>query len=341
MGAPPRRRLPALIEAVAAHGPGFEFFQALRLAERLWPGQAVPGSGLDGRERLEQRLRLRAAPEISFPAGDIRRAGFDDQGRLVLELAFLGLYGVDAPMPGYFLERVAAGDEGAAPLRDFLDLFNHRFYVLFYQAWRKYRPHLQPPSSRQEHLYRLAALSGHAAEARETPGLAAAGLLGARVRGAGGLVALLRNFLPGSPVTVRTFVPSWVRVDGIGALGEGPILGDDTLVGDRVLDLGGKIEIHIGPVDAETGRSLLPAGSLGPRLAELVRAYLDPTLRFDVVLEIRAEGGAVRLGDTDLVLGWSTWLGRPARTRSLRVSDRSYRRAGSPGETGTNLPRVA
>ena len=51
----------------------------------------------------------------------------------------MGLVGVSSPLPIYFSEYVARHEENGRPLIDFLNIFNHRCYVLFYLAWKKYR----------------------------------------------------------------------------------------------------------------------------------------------------------------------------------------------------------
>ena len=52
---------------------------------------------------------------------------------------FLGLYGVDAVLPDYFLNDIATHKDGSESLAAFLDIFNHRITTLFFQAWKKYR----------------------------------------------------------------------------------------------------------------------------------------------------------------------------------------------------------
>jgi type VI secretion system protein ImpH len=52
---------------------------------------------------------------------------------------FLGLYGVDARMPAYFVDVVAQNRDGAERLSAFLDLFHHRVITQYYRVARKYR----------------------------------------------------------------------------------------------------------------------------------------------------------------------------------------------------------
>lgn len=64
----------------------------------------------------------------------------------LLTVAFLGLYGPLRVLPTHYTQllldtqRDVRGPERRA-LRDWFDLFNHRFISLFYRAWEKYRFH--------------------------------------------------------------------------------------------------------------------------------------------------------------------------------------------------------
>ena len=54
-----------------------------------------------------------------------------------LETSYSGLYGADAAMPHYVLEQAAQDDVNGERTRAFLDIFNHQYYCLLYQAWKK------------------------------------------------------------------------------------------------------------------------------------------------------------------------------------------------------------
>ncbi len=308
MAAPVRRKRPDLIEDFIANAPHYEFFQAVRLLEAMREGHGEVDHGLDA------WLRMRPAPEISFPAADIRRCRFDDNGRLDLELNFMGLYGVDAPVPNYFVEYIAREDEKSQVMRAFLDIFTHRMYAQLYLAWKKYRPVVDLDSPDSSYAGYLAALSGNALQEDEATELGFSGLMGARVRGADGLAGMLSEYLGGMPVEVRQFVPRWIKLEQDSALGregeEGLFLGDNTILGDEVLDVSGKIEIVIGPMNTAQSRELLPGGCHARPLAELLRRYLDPTVSFDFIFKVEPETIMAQcLGEEGVILGWASWLG--------------------------------
>ncbi len=323
MGTDTGHQFPAVIRELLESAPRFEFFQALRLLERLWEGGGAVGG------KLDERLRLRPAPEISFPAADIRRLRLQENGRLEMELNFMGLYGVDAPLPTYIPGWVARDDESSALLRAFLDIFSHRLYALFYLAWKKYRPQIQLEEEEPHYLAYLAALSGQSIDEDEGEELGFSGPMGARVRSASALGGMLSEYLGQVPVRVEQFVPRWVRLDQrarLGSEGEDAMaLGDNTILGDAVLDVSGRVNIHIGPVNTVLAGSLMPGRPRARELARLVERYLDPTLAFDVVLEVAPEADAAPPLGGDLVLGWTTWLGGASDGHYLlRISGASY-----------------
>lgn len=124
----------------------FDFFQAVRVLERSSPGRKP--IGVDFAPELEI-ARFRSHLSMTFPPSQI--VGFEppneERSAPLVTVAFMGLYGVTGVLPVHYtqmlleLVRDVRGPERRS-LRDWLDLFNHRFISLFYRAWEKYRFHL-------------------------------------------------------------------------------------------------------------------------------------------------------------------------------------------------------
>lgn len=301
MEASVRPHLPALIEELLADAPRYDFFRAVRLVEELFPEGERSG-------RLPAGVRLRPAAEISFPGGDIRRCRLDSKGRIELQLSFLGLYGVDAPVPHDLLEAAAGEEESAAPLRAFLDIFSARIYELLYFGWKKYRPVGAGEASLFEKY--LDAFSGLGEEVGPEERLFA-GPYGGRVRSAEALSGLLSEYL-GTPVEVCSFRPRWITVAGRPALGGGDslALGENVVLGERILDVTRRVEVRIGPLSPAEARDLFPGGSRSAVLYRLVWRYLPPAVDFELCLLVRSEGGPpLVLGKEEIGLGWDSHLG--------------------------------
>ena len=127
----------ALMEAKLRENPcRFEFFQAVRLIERLFPDRAPVGRFVSPDKEV---MRFNAqAPFHSPPARFSRSSGTATCPSLVVN--FMGLTGPMGVLPLYYtellVERVRNKD---FVMVKFFDIFNHRMISLFYQAWEKYR----------------------------------------------------------------------------------------------------------------------------------------------------------------------------------------------------------
>src|ERR1700676_820396 len=119
-------------------GYGFHFFQAVRLLEQLRP-EAVP-VGRAGPPAAEG-VRFRAHQSLSFPPSAIYGLAPPDgpEGAPAMTVAFMGLTGPSGVLPRHYtellmrLEKDLRGPEKDA-LRDWLDLFNHRFISLVFRG---------------------------------------------------------------------------------------------------------------------------------------------------------------------------------------------------------------
>ncbi|MFX0209887.1 MAG: type VI secretion system baseplate subunit TssG, partial [Candidatus Hodarchaeota archaeon] len=132
-----------LIKDLETNAPGYNVFYAIYLAEIL-SKEIHPDRDIS---KLDQKgLEFRPYEYYVFPSKDI--CSFDcKDGIMTFVLSFLGLYGVDSPLPRCYHEEVAVQQSiqgpGNVPIQNFLDIFNTRFYWLYYQAWKKYRYYLQ------------------------------------------------------------------------------------------------------------------------------------------------------------------------------------------------------
>jgi len=115
----------------------FEFFQAVRVLERLLRERNAPGRFANPQT---EAVRFAAHNSTTFPASEIQSLQWREGRAPLMVVNFMGLTGPEGVLPLYYTqfvaERVRAKDTAA---RDFLDIFNHRMISLFYQAWEKYR----------------------------------------------------------------------------------------------------------------------------------------------------------------------------------------------------------
>ena len=150
-----RREDATLSARLAREAWRFDFFQAVRLLERInrqhakaTPGAARQAVGYDS-PPSQEIVRFRAVPARSFPAGSVSdiRPGKSAEGSEgedgsapEMRVAFMGLTGPSGVLPERYLDLLLRRiRERDFALRDFFDVFNHRTISLFYRAWEKYR----------------------------------------------------------------------------------------------------------------------------------------------------------------------------------------------------------
>ena len=321
-----------VIARLFREGYMFDFFQSVRLLERFFPEGKSPGEAVD---IADEQIRFRPHNGLVFPATDIKSIEHleESPGRARITATFMGLYGIGSPLPVYFYDSVATETEESKPLRDFLDLFNHRLYSLFYRSWKKYRLlfHYNTASSREALAVRALSLSGLGTKKAiddsiiEPIRLAAfAGALSMRAHNAEGLQNLVAEFLGGVQVSVLENVSRWVTIPRRGSVGRKSsipaVLGQTACIGEQVHDISGKFCMVVGPLTLQQYLALLPGGSSARLLQFLVRLYVRDTLAYDVELKlITIEIPAYRLGDRTLKLGLTTWLGKPGSETTSRT----------------------
>ena len=239
-------------------------------------------------------------------------------------MSFGGLYGVDAPLPYHFIDDIARRAPGSDVLASFLDIFNHRLYLLQYQAWKKYRYPQQFEARARDRISRcLLGLGGFALEGTRTELprahlLAYIGPFSQRVRNAEGLRAVVSEYLGlhngAGGVTVQQFAPRWVTLDAVTSMaarerGGSLCLGDNIVLGQRVRDPAGKVRIVIGPVDVKRFFECMPGGKDHDDLRALIRLYLGMHIEFDLQFRLRPKGlppSSLRRGG--MRLGWTTFV---------------------------------
>lgn len=85
-------------------------------------------------------MRFSSDANIGFPGTDLSVLSRSQNGQYVLQTRFLGFSGSQSPLPGYYLDQMAQESaQNEDGLKEFLDLFSHRWTQFAYHAWRKYR----------------------------------------------------------------------------------------------------------------------------------------------------------------------------------------------------------
>lgn len=332
-----RHTAPGLIDQARAEPYRFEFFQLVRLL-RLHYSRA---GRIDPETRPhEDPLRFRSLLSLAFPVSEVSDLRFEREGRVSatgqplteVQVTFMGLVGPSGVLPLPYTEllinrHVEHRDDAA---HAFFDVFSHRMTALFYQAWQKYKFHieleLQGRSDFQRFLLNLVGFGPQARKRQFTEGASSlredffayfSGLLSHRPRNALNLEQML-TFYFHLPVKVQGFAGRWLRLDlqERTRLGRGnAALGSTAVVGNRVWDYQSNLRIALGPLGLLDYRRFQPGTADHRKLLEIVRFYLGAEFDFEIELLIRPEEvPATRLQrDGGAALGWIGWLKRPDR----------------------------
>ncbi|NGF41740.1 type VI secretion system baseplate subunit TssG [Enterobacter hormaechei] len=132
---PPHSRLSPRLEADLHR---INFYRLCQLLEKRNPGRPLMGSTS---HPGDDPVRFAPHPGMGFPASELKAVEYDeddDSRPPLIRTTFMGMYGVDSPLPMAYLDDIAQRREGHDALQGFLDIFSHRILTQFYRIWRKY-----------------------------------------------------------------------------------------------------------------------------------------------------------------------------------------------------------
>lgn len=320
MAAEDRRTDHPLIKLFFDEAYGFDFFQAVRLLERI--DQERQPIGRDGRP-LREAVRFRTHVSLDFPASQIHQlqANPDQPPQLIVN--FMGLTGplgvLPHPYTELLMERTRYQDTA---LWEFLDLFNHRLISFLYRAWEKPRFAVAYERNDEdrftEYLFGIIGFGTNGLRSRldlaDEGLLYYGGLVAQRPHSASAAEAILADYF-GVPASLEPFTGQWLQLDAenLSRLGRANSqLGIDTLAGSRVWDYQSKFRLRLGPLTLQDFVEFLPIGSAFKPAAQFTRLLAGMEFDFDMQLTLKAKEvpGCVLTTRARRrpMLGWTTWL---------------------------------
>ncbi|SAL79441.1 type VI secretion protein [Caballeronia peredens] len=284
-----------LLQALLDHATQMNFYRFCELMELAAP-DAAPIGTTDSPATEPVRFRSRA--RLGFPSREIDRVEIDDDhphDPPTVRTTFLGLYGVDARMPSYFVDEVTQNRDGVEPLSAFLDLFHHRILTQHYRVWRKYR---YPVGFRQggsdvvsRSLLSFAGLGlsawPNAASSTMDPRklMSMLGIVAQKTRTAEGLAGVLQHAVPDASITVEEFYPVWRELTDI----EPAALGEQCLLGRGFYDRSNAVRVIITPDTREMVLELTPGNRAYRDVMTLLRFYLGYEGEAHIEMHVRPE----------------------------------------------------
>lgn len=300
----------------------FQFFQAVRLLERLQPKRQAIGRFVAPRF---EAVRFTATPRLAFPPSQIHGLTFHDDNPPLMQVNFMGMTGPSGMMPLYYteliLERLRHKDKS---LGAFLDMFNHRMISLFYQAWEKYRVTVAYERGERDRFSHILMdnlgfgtdLLQHRQTVRDDSFLFYSGLLGIHTRPAASLRQILWDYFD-VPVEIEQLVGAWhfleennqCKFDKANTYSEQ--VGQGAIVGNEIWDQQSGVRIRLGPLTLKQYLDFLPTGTAYEPLQAILRFYSGWEIDYEVQLVLkRNQVPGCQLGDESEEapkLGWVSW----------------------------------
>jgi type VI secretion system protein ImpH len=317
-----------------------DFIRKVRSVDALNPRHPRTGFAILPRE---EKVRFRQIPHLHFAPSTLGKSEsrFDESSNRTFEevmIYFMGLLGVNGPLPTVFSDVVIAKAKGvphpdmedlhgtdsafradAGPAA-FIDLFNHRFISFFYRAAVSSNKAVDfdRPSESRFHAF-IGSFLGlgvpstqHRMDIPDTAALYFSGHYACPTKHAEGLCSMIADFT-GTKVEIEENIGHWVEVPAanhtkLGANRQAGRLGQGTMLGSRYWDRTMKFRLILGPLSWDGYQDYPPSGMLVKALKSMILLYcgreficeINPVLRKSEVPDCVLGRGSR--------LGFSSWI---------------------------------
>lgn len=311
-----------LIEKLEHRLPYINFYRFCQLLEQSQPDRPVIGSTWQVRH---EPVRFRPHPGMGFPASEIKGLEPADDPRRPpgVRVSFMGLYGVESPLPTPYINDIAQRKEGYEATADFLDIFNHRLIAQYYRIWRKYSyPATFEPGAKDKTSQYLLGLAGlgidGCAENIATPVSRFLALLPVMLlpgKTAEGMASLVSLLAPDTTAQVwqhdKRRVP--LKHPLTMSVKQPVSLKGRPVMGAYAYDVNGQVLMRLTTANPQEVEGWLPGGVLHTDLLALLHVYLGSRLDVrlqlcvkrsllpDAALSTRHGAGSIQLGRTSLM----------------------------------------
>ncbi len=316
-----------LIAQLGDRLPYIHFYRFCQLLEKSQPD--APFIGSDWQVRQEP-VRFRPHPGMGFPASEINGMELPEQAHLppTIRVTFMGLYGVESPLPTQYIDDITQRREGYEATAYFLDIFNHRLITQYYRIWRKYSyPATFEEGGKDKTSQYLLGLIGLGIEGCTeniaTPVSRFLALLPVMLlpgRTAQGLTSLVRLLAPETQAQIWHHDKRRIALKKTLTMSvRQPVtLKHRPVMGSWATDVNGQVLLRLKSAYPEEVRGWLPGGYLHTDLMALLNVYLGA--RLDVRLQLCVDRHLLPEATLNSKPGWKgAQLGRTAVMRRLNA----------------------
>lgn len=318
-----RQSIPTVRETLINEPYRFEFHQAIKLLEYLYPlakpfGETV--NPLDEVVTVKSRIYLESMASDIYSLENLQIETEFSHEPPILNVNFMGIAGIQGPLPFPYTEMIIQRQRnGDYSLKDFFDIFNHRLISILHRIRKQYLISLNTclPEKTEiaEGLRSFLGLGARALQNRlhvpDRSLLDYASLYWTHPHSAQGLECILANYFH-IPIRVEKCIGLWRSIPQdqqtrIGRKGQWQKLGKGAILGKRVWDQNSHFRLHIGPIDVVQLDLFLPKGKCFARLKDLTNLYVDPNMDYSICYIVK-NPPSTYLGKKSY-LGWRSWLG--------------------------------
>jgi len=302
----------------------FEFFQAVRLLEKMYPERSPVTRSATPKDEV---VRFRGNPSLRFPPSQIHKIEkspdeVSDEENVEMMVNFMGMVGISGVLPNHYSEMIV----DRARYRDtalwsFTDIFTHRAVSMFFRAWEKYRVPVQYERGNDDFtkfLFDFAGIGTRGLRGKmhlDDEGLLPySGLIVQKPHSSSAIEQILADYF-GIKAKAQQFFGQWIDLDkeSITKLSTAnSTLGQDAIIGTRVWDQQSKFRLILGSMPFKQFRAFLPNGSANKPLRSIVKFMAGLEFDFDVqlVLEARQVPSCILTTRAKRrpMLGWTSWL---------------------------------
>jgi type VI secretion system protein ImpH len=302
----------------------FEFFQAVRLLEKIFPELANVGHDS---LPLKEVARFRSHASNTFPPSEVFEINettddFTGEQKREVIINFMGMIGPQGALPAHYTELVMERSRYRdTSLYAFLDIFTHRAVSLFFRAWEKYRfpiGYERGNDDFTEFLFDFVGLGTLGMRGKlnldDESLLPYGGLIAQKPHSSITLEQMLSDYF-GVKATVRQFTGQWLELDdeSITRLGTANSqLGWNTVIGTRVWDDQSKFRVVFGALKFTEFQAFLPNSTAYKAVKSIIRFMVGEELDFDVQLKLKAREVPGTILTTRArrrpMLGWTSFL---------------------------------
>jgi predicted component of type VI protein secretion system len=233
------------------------------------------------------QIQLNAFPSFGFPSSDT--ANFiDTPNQTILKINVLGLLGIDSPLPEYM--NLIDYYENNQIWLDFLNIFNHEFYKLLYALWLKYHPIFLIQNTNAWYITSLNALSAFSFTEKTYNSFYLSQFFCRKIKNRHDLKQIACQILHETNIEIEALTPSWLFLSNPTRLNHTAALGNDTILGNRVLNITTIINFHIKLKNIYKAKQLLKGQTLYQKLTACIQQFLGPSFICKIVIntEIRS-----------------------------------------------------